>query len=250
MTYAKVSLEQSLGEIFPFDQLPATALATLTSSSQMLRYRIGQPIIRRESMPYQLIVILAGKGRLLGYEPYQKTPMTLALLQPGSVLGLAGLVRGMPCESAIASSEVTAIAIPINPIRQLMLEQTPFAQAVARQCYLAEVFDLISQYFKTQARNVSDLVTTAQKLTEGGLAATLSKGPMILTQPHPTRLWFVSSPTLNRYPPGSWLTSDKLDGQIVCQQPTRLIGIDMHLLAPLGGTTPGGPLTGPINWPS
>ncbi|PZO60370.1 MAG: hypothetical protein DCF15_02065 [Phormidesmis priestleyi] len=59
MTYAKVSVEQSLGGIFPFDQLPATALETLASGSQMLRYRIGQPMLRRESMPYQLIVILA-----------------------------------------------------------------------------------------------------------------------------------------------------------------------------------------------
>ncbi len=247
MTYAKVSVEQSLGGFFPFDQLPATALETLTSSSQMLRYRIGQPMIRRESMPYQLIVILAGKGRLLGYDPYQKTPMTLELLQPGSVLGLAGLVRGVPCESAIASSEVTAVAIPINTIRQLMLEQTQFAQAVARQCYLAEVFDLISQYFKTQARNVSDLVTIARKLTDSGLAATVSRGPITLTQPNTARLWFVSSPTLDSYPPGSWLMSDMLNGQIVCQQPTRLVGIDMHPLAPLGGTATGGSLTGPVD---
>ncbi len=247
MTYAKVSVEQSLGGIFPFDQLPATALETLASGSQMLRYRIGQPMLRRESMPYQLIVILAGKGRLLGYDPYQRTPMTLELLQPGSVLGLAGLVRGVPCESAIASSEVTAVAIPINTIRQLMLEQTQFAQAIARQCYLAEVFDLISQYFKTQARNVSDLVTTARKLTDSGLAATVSRGPITLTQPDTARLWFVSSPTLDSYPPGSWLTSDMLDGRIVCQQPTRLVGIDMHQLATQGGSSDRSSLTRPAD---
>ena len=82
MTYAKVSLEQSLGTIFPFSQLPVTALAPLASGCQKVRYRIGQPMLRRESMPYQLVVILEGTGRLLGYDPYQKTPMTLCIPYP------------------------------------------------------------------------------------------------------------------------------------------------------------------------
>ncbi|MEO1444915.1 MAG: hypothetical protein AAFV46_01515, partial [Cyanobacteria bacterium J06635_11] len=68
MTYAKVSIEQSLGRIPPFDQLPVTALTQLANDCQMLRYRIGQPMLRRELMPHQLVVILEGKGRLLGYD--------------------------------------------------------------------------------------------------------------------------------------------------------------------------------------
>ncbi len=102
MTYTEASLKQALGAISPFDQLPVTTLEALASSSQRLRYRIGQPMLRQESMPHQLVVIISGKGRLLGYDPYQKTPMTLTLLESGAVLGLASLVRGVPCESAIA----------------------------------------------------------------------------------------------------------------------------------------------------
>ena len=176
MTYAKVSMEQSLGRIPPFDQLPLAALEKLASSSQMLRYRIGQPMLRRESMPHQLVVILEGKGRLLGYDPYQKNPMTLELLQPESVLGLAGLVRGLPCESAIASSEVVAIAVPITMVRQLMGENARFAEAINAPCYLAEIFDLASQYFKTQARNVSDLAGTARQLQQDALVAGVGPG--------------------------------------------------------------------------
>ncbi|NJM97196.1 MAG: type I secretion system permease/ATPase [Phormidesmis sp. RL_2_1] len=241
MTYAKVSIEQSLGAIGPFDQLPVSALASLASSAQMLRYRIGQPILRQESMPYQLVVILEGKGRLLGYDPYQKMPMTLALLQPKSVLGLAGLARGVACESAIASSEIVAIALPITSINKLMAEHDAFAQAIVRQCYLAEVFDLISQYFKTQARNVDDLASVAQRLTESAIATTAPSGQVIVTNADPNRLWFVSSQTIATHPAGSWLTFEMLDGRLTSGQTTRLVGIDMRQLAIQNGAAFNGP---------
>ena len=231
MTYAGVSIEQRLGSTFPFDQLPMSALESLAKNCQTLRYRIGQPILRRELMPYQLVVIAEGKGRLLGYDPYQKTPMTLELLQPGSVLGLAGLVRKVPCESAIASSEVIAIAVPTNIVEQLMTQHDRFAQAVHSRCYLAEVFDLVGQYFKTQARNVSDLAATARRLQEGAVIANLDAGKVALESPASDRLWFVSTESIYAHPPGDWLLGDMLDGRIDSHRPTRLLGVDMRQLA-------------------
>ncbi|MEL7328219.1 MAG: peptidase domain-containing ABC transporter [Cyanobacteria bacterium P01_A01_bin.116] len=231
MTYAQVSIEQSLIKISPFDQLSLGTLEQLANNCQVLRYRVGQPILRRESMPHQLVVILEGKGRLLGYDPYKNTPLTLALLQPGAVLGLAGLVRGVPCESAIASSEMTAIAIPTESVRQLMDNNDRFATAIIQRCYLAEIFDLISQYFKTQARNVPDLVGTARKIFTGALPADISPGQLSMANVHPTQLWFVSSNNIDTHPAGTWLLPEMLDGRICTQQPTRLVGIDMRQLA-------------------
>ena len=231
MTYAGVSIEQRLGSTFPFDQLPISALESLAKNCQTLRYRIGQPILRRELMPHQLVVIAEGKGRLLGYDPYQKTPMTLELLQPGSVLGFAGLVRKVPCESAIASSEVIAIAVPVNIVEQLITQYERFAQAVYTQCYLAEVFDLVSQYFKTQARNVSDLSATARRLQESAVVANLNAGKVAIDSPPNDRLWFVSTESIYAHPPGDWLLSDMLDGHIDSHRPTRLLGVDMRQLA-------------------
>jgi HlyB family type I secretion system ABC transporter len=244
MTYSQVSFEQSLGVISPFDQLPVTALSQLAEGCQMLRYRIGQPILRRESLPHQLVVILEGRGRLLGYDPYQKNPMTLELLQPESVVGLAGLVRGVPCESAIASSEVVAIAVSINTVQQLMRQHEKFAQAITRRCYLAEVFDLVSQYFKTQARNVENLAATARTLQSDAVAVTVSGGKLAFAQSDPHRLWFVSSSSLASHPVGSWLLPEMLDGRIKSQKPTRLVGVDMRQLASQSSPTAEGSANG------
>ncbi len=236
MTYTEASLKQALGAISPFDQLPVTILEALAGSSQRLRYRIGQPMLRQESMPHQLVVIISGKGRLLGYDPYQKTPMTLTLLEPGAVLGLASLVRGVPCESAIASSEVVAIVVPIHAVRQLMGEHERFARAIASQCYLAEVFDLVSQYYKAQARSVSDLADTARELQTQAIATTLRGGQVRLSDRDPHRLWFVSSDSIPAHPVGSWLLPEMFDGRITCQSNTRLIGIDMRRLVAQNST--------------
>ena len=231
MTYAGISIEQRLGGTFPFDRLPASALSSLAPNCQTLRYRIGQPILRRELMPHQLVIITEGRGRLLGYDPYQRTPMTLELLQPGSVLGLAGLVRRVPCESAIASSEVVAIAVPINIVEHLITQHDAFAQAVYNRCYLAEIFDLASQYFKTQARSVSDLTEAVRQLQDKAIVANLNAGKVAIDSPAENHLWFVSTESIYAHPAGNWLMSDMLDGRIDSHRETRLIGIDMHQLA-------------------
>ena len=231
MTYTDVSLDQTLGEIFPFDQLPEPALQQLGRASQRLRYHIGQPILRRESMPHQLVVIVKGRGRLLGYDPYKKAPMTLDLLKPKAVLGLASLVRGVPCEGVIASSEIEAIAVPISTVRQLISSNEDFAQAVTNYVYLSEVFDLVSQYFQTQARTVTDLASTSRQLQEDATALTLRAGRIAIDNPDPNKLWFVSSQSITSHPAGSWLLPEMMDGRISGEKNTRLIGIDIRQLA-------------------
>ncbi|MEM6596972.1 MAG: type I secretion system permease/ATPase, partial [Cyanobacteria bacterium P01_C01_bin.69] len=231
MTYTDVSLDQTLGEIFPFDQLPVPALQQLARESQKLRYHIGQPILRRETMPHQLLVIVKGRGRLLGYDPYKKAPMTLDLLKPKSVVGLASLVRGVPCEGVIASSEIEAIAIPVSTVRQLIGANEAFAQSVTNYAYLSEVFDLVSQYFQTQARTVSDLPLTSRQLQEKATTLTLRAGKIAVDSPDPNQLWFVSSESIISHPAGSWLLPEMMDGRIKSEKNTRLVGIDIRQLA-------------------
>ncbi len=233
MTYIDISLDQSLGEVFPFDQLSPPVLKALAADSQRLRYRIGQPILRRESMPHQVVVIVEGHARLLGYDANKRAPMTLERLGPKSVLGLAGMTRGVACESAIASSEIEAITIPAGTVRKLIATNEAFARAVTGYCYLAEVFDLLSQYFQAQARSVSDLARTAKGLQEQAIARTLRAGPVALGDSSPHHLWFVSSQSIAKHPAGSWLLPEMLDGRIVGEKNTRLIGIDMRQLANL-----------------
>ena len=66
MTYTVNPIHQYLSNVAPFEHLPTDALQTLADKSQMLRYRMGQPILRRETMPHQSGFNSRGPGALAG----------------------------------------------------------------------------------------------------------------------------------------------------------------------------------------
>jgi len=99
-----------------FHPLPASTLQELATRCQLWRYRIGQPLLVREKMPTQVLVIYQGTARSIGYDRRQQSPVSLGLVEPKTVLGWAGLIRNIPCETAIASTEVICIAIPASDL--------------------------------------------------------------------------------------------------------------------------------------
>ncbi len=99
----KPAVEEFLSGVSPFNQLSST-VARLSGQFQLLRYRMGQAILVRETLPACVAILYEGQARLLGYAQ-KSIPETLQLLQPGAILGWAGLIRGVACETAIASTE-------------------------------------------------------------------------------------------------------------------------------------------------
>ncbi len=71
-------------------QLSAAELTKLVDRSELARYRMGQAVMAREQMPKQTIVVYSGQLRLLTYNPQDRLPPTLQLLEKGEILGWAG----------------------------------------------------------------------------------------------------------------------------------------------------------------
>lgn len=111
MTYSIASnqIHEFLEQTFPFNQLKSQQLHTVTTKCQLIRYRTFQPLFVREFMPTQIAIIYEGKVRLLGYDQCTEKPASLQVVGAGEILGWVGLVRGVPCEIAIASTEVICI---------------------------------------------------------------------------------------------------------------------------------------------
>ena len=168
MTVTSQSLQRTLSGIAPFDRLPGSAIASLTQSGQLLRYRIGQPIVRPEALP-QLVLITEGQARLLGEDPRNDKPVTLRLLGAGALLGVVGMLRGQPCETAIASSEVIGLQFSIATFQQMMDSHPEFAAAIRDRLYLAEVFDLLARQVNDQAADAGDLAHLAKRSQQSGV---------------------------------------------------------------------------------
>ena len=138
------------------------------------------------------------------------------------------MLRGQPCETAIASSEVIGFQFSIATFQQIMDAHPEFAAAIRDSLYLAEVFDLLARQVNDQAEDAGDLAHLAKRAQQAGVVRYLPYGkrPVNLDREgHYT--WFVSSGTVINQPMGSRLNlewaGNELD--VISPQGARLVGL-------------------------
>ncbi len=213
MNFTIPELQAFLANIPPFDQLPSEAIAQLAQKCQPWRYRMGQVILMRGKVSSHIIILLEGQARLLGYDPRTQMPITLMLLQPGAMVGWVNWVRGVPCETAIASTEAIGLALSQGDFLAL-LEQYPSPQEpLQQQCALIELFDLLGAQLQQQARGEGNLKQLATDLLPDAQVYSLPPGKLSLSAhpplQSPNTLWLVSGGgEIADFPVGSRLALD------------------------------------------
>ncbi|NJP09396.1 MAG: type I secretion system permease/ATPase [Leptolyngbyaceae cyanobacterium RU_5_1] len=242
MSYTTDTTKEFLAEVVPFDQLSPNALTSLLEAAQMLRYRMGQPIVVKEKMPAQVSVLYHGQARLLGQDPGSQLPVTLQRLEPGAILGWAGLVRRVACETAIASTEAICITIPAATFLALMDQEPGFAAYFRDQPSLVEVYDLLAADLQRRAdgdlllknSGAEDLKQFALKVWSHSTVANWRGNNSLQTLGNDF-LWLVSSGYAPDTPIGSRFNLDQGSGRLASA--IRLIGVPAELLAAVAPTT-------------
>jgi HlyB family type I secretion system ABC transporter len=192
MTYTKSSVQEFLATVDPFDQLSSDSLERVTEQFQLLRYRIGQAVLVRDRLPNQVSILYQGQIRLLGYDPRTQKPVTLSLLQPGAILGWTGLVRGVPCETAIASRESICLTISAADFLNLLQREPKLAEAFHNRCSIIEIYDLLGAELHRQANGSADLKELALLAQSQAVVCNLPPGRTPTNQLEPDRIWLVS----------------------------------------------------------
>jgi ATP-binding cassette subfamily B protein len=194
---------------------------------------MGQAIVIREKMPAQIAILYQGQARLLGYDPRGNTPVTLKLLQPGEVLGWVSLVRGVPCETAIASTEVVCLILSTANFFTLLDSEPAVASAFRSRCALIEVFELLGAELGRRAEVEGNLKELTLQAWSNALIYNLQPGKQMSNQLDINRVWFVSGGTPANQPVGSCLDSETVVSlQVKGVGTTRLVGIPASLLFP------------------
>ncbi|MBW4680153.1 MAG: peptidase domain-containing ABC transporter [Microcoleus vaginatus WJT46-NPBG5] len=219
-----------LAQTAPFDRLGVNALQAIAAKCQLLRYRTGQPIFEREKMPTQVVMIYQGQARLLGYDQRIQMPVSLKLVGSGEILGWAGLVRNVPCETAIASTEVVCISLSAADFLASLDAEPVLSQAFRERPALSEVFELLSAELQRRADGVANLKDLAFRIWEDSVVLNLPSGQLNLAKLDPNRVWLVSSGEVGDFPTESRLS---LDGsQRVLSVPgkrgARLLGLQFQ----------------------
>jgi ATP-binding cassette, subfamily B, bacterial HlyB/CyaB len=210
-----------------FDQLPSKVLAELLENSHPTRYRVGQRILGKEKVPNLITIIYEGRVRLLSYDSRTQVPVTLKFLESGDVLGEIGILRQVGCEIAIASSEVTCLALDAMQYLHLLSKYPDFAKVRKNRCHLVEIFDVLGVQKEVQANAGVNLKELAQNALEGAKVYYLPPGKTLLSELDWNRVWFVSGGIVENVSPDSPIEllngEDKLE--VLGKNPVRLIGL-------------------------
>lgn len=186
-------IQKFLGSVSPFNQLKSRARRRLAEQMQLLRYRIGQEILVRDSLPHQIVILYQGQARSLGYDPRTQMTITLRLLEAREILGWTSLIRGVPCEEAIASTEVIGLTLPGREFLKLLEQEPKLAKAFHLQCPLTEICDLLSRELSARAEfGDVNLLELSLKASPVATVRYLPPGRTPLMQLDPNRVWFVS----------------------------------------------------------
>lgn len=206
MTYTKSTVQEFLATVEPFNQLSPDASARITEQFQLLRYRIGQAVLVRDRLPNQVSILYQGQIRLLGYDPRTQKPVTLELMQPGAIIGWVGLVRGVPCETAIASRESICLTISASEFLALLEREPQLAEYFQNRCSLIEIYDLLGTELHRQADGSADLKALALRAESQAVVCNMPPGRTPTNQLEPDRIWLVSGGgTINNFATGSRL---------------------------------------------
>ncbi|EDZ91851.1 cyclic nucleotide-binding protein [Limnospira maxima CS-328] len=234
MTTSAVSnlqIQEFLLEISPFDRLSEKGLRDILPQCQLLSYRTGQPIFERDKLPTQVAVIYQGQARLLAYDSRSQRHTSLQLLGAKEILGWAGLLRGVPCETVIASTEMICISIPAAVFMKLMEKEPQFAEAFRDHAAISEVFELLSQNLQQVANSGGNIKEMTKEYWPDAIVVNLlngqTKGSDLKFRLDANRLWLVSSGVVGDYSVGNGINLETLGKSLKVEGPrgARLVGL-------------------------
>ncbi|MEA5419892.1 peptidase domain-containing ABC transporter [Spirulina sp. CCNP1310] len=242
MAYTVSEIQSFLTAQTPLGMLPPGAIAAVLGRMRPFRYRMGQTLLVRDKIPHQVVILYEGQVRLIGYDPTTKMPLTLQLLQPGDMIGWVSLLRGIPCETAIASTETVAITLGAEEFFAVLQRFPDVAAQFHQGTAIAEVFDLLSRQTLPNLKDSNALKEWVQNAANHAQVCSLPPGRHLLQDEparilqYPNLVWFVSGGgQVTHFKPGYPISLDPQQRslEVVGEYPARLIGIQAADLLPV-----------------
>lgn len=124
----------------------------------------------------QLVILYQGQARRLGYSAISPLPDTLERLESGAILGWNSLIRGVACETVIASTESIGLALGAKEFRALLQKHPNFAEAFHTQVSLSELYDLLDAELNRNTIGEANLIDLTHRAASDAIALHLPKG--------------------------------------------------------------------------
>jgi ATP-binding cassette subfamily B protein len=184
-----------LSKIAPFDQLNQQELEKMARQLTPFRYRMGQIILMRDHFLHQIAIVYEGKVRLLGFDILNQQPISLGLVKLGGIIGWINLIRGVACETAIASEEVVCLTLTHQELIQFFQINPNFKSAFIDHISTLEIIDIFGYQLEKKAQTDLDLKQLAQEAMSQAKVYNLAPGKHQINETeliNSEYLWLVS----------------------------------------------------------
>jgi ATP-binding cassette subfamily B protein len=211
-----------------FADLSEAAQQRLAAALEPVEFGIGQNLCSANLIPHRILLLEAGKARLLGRQHGQLC--TLAAFGPGAVVGLASLLRAEGCEDVTASTPVRASAIPDALVLDLYANEPSFREWCNTTLFPAELAALLERLLHRTERSPFGVLDVLSKAAE--VAGLVNDSAEALRQIDTDSEVFVASAN------SAAAIGDQLDSESALPEargplPLRLISLPTHLMAEL-----------------
>jgi subfamily B ATP-binding cassette protein HlyB/CyaB len=211
-----------------FANLSEAAQQRLANALELVEFGIGQNLCSAKLIPHRVLLLEAGKARLLGRQHGQLC--TLATFGPGAAVGLASLLRAEGCEEVTASTPVRASAIPDALLLELYDSEPSFREWCNTTLFPAELASLLQVLLERTERSpygVLDVLGQA-----AGVASLVPARAEALRQIDADNEVFVASAN-SAAAIGDQLDSERALPEANGPLPLRLISLPTSLMAEL-----------------
>ncbi len=161
------TLEAQLRRFSAFHSLEVEWLSWLAARVRLFQAPVGHEVFGRRQLPELCYAIVEGRGRLLHDDPAVRRPLTLALCQPGDLVGWAGLTRGRACEWLTAASSLKLIGFSADDFQVLAHESEAFSAWLDRSSSPAEFMDVLEPALRRRPTGDPDEREVLRRLLGG-----------------------------------------------------------------------------------
>ncbi|NJK47390.1 type I secretion system permease/ATPase [Candidatus Gracilibacteria bacterium] len=229
MNYTATEFQEFIASVAPFDKLPDEVLIDLAQKIEPWRYRMGQIVLMQKKMLPHVAILYEGKARLLSYDPRTQMPVTLKLLESGSILGWVNLVRGVACETVISSTEAICLTLKNSDFTRLIEEYPQFGEAFRGKAAILEVFELLGYQLAQQAQGEVNLKELTTKMMSDVEVRYLAPGKLSSTDltslQASRRIWLASGANIANCEIGARLDlSSPQTIEVIGNSQARLLG--------------------------
>ena len=135
--------KEELISVFPF-KLNEQSFTLLSNNISIVKFKLGQEIIEKSTIPARVFIIKSGYARLLG-ENNNKLK-SLYKFGIGSLLGHSSIINKIPMENITATEDLIAYSIEQNIFENIYTQDEYFQQYINQTIFPQEIFCVLSSF--------------------------------------------------------------------------------------------------------